>query len=321
MGKDDLEPVLIEGLTQVYMLSLPQRQAEKEALCALEQTMTKYGIGKGSIVFAVSKEKENICVYCYSGKKKNRALELLDDVIGSYGIVKGDAQMAQGRLSEILLRTIMEDENISEISQYFTKRVIECFGNVDEIYAREYGKKNKELIAALPVYLKKKVMWCVVRTMDIAPKGTRIRVRTLENDSGVMIEADPNRYIMIGHMGEVYDIEQKKYEQTYEETDEVLDIFAAQMDYIPVIEVEGQGEVVIDELARVCYPRQGAGIYAKELARKTKIFMNEDEEYYVGQAGDFMAIRLDDPTDIYIIQRDIFHKTYARKQEEEAWGK
>jgi phosphoglycolate phosphatase len=36
------------------------------------------------------------------------------------------------------------------------------------------------------------------------------------------------------------------------------------------------------------------------------------EKYYLGRKGDFLAVRTDDPTDFYVIEKGIFAKTYER---------
>ena len=69
--------------------------------------------------------------------------------------------------------------------------------------------------------------------------------------------------------------------------------------------------ISLDEAAHICYPSRGIGIYACELERRTKIFpVDNEEDYYLGRPGDYMAIRMDDFTDVYIIQREIFLQTY-----------
>lgn len=311
------EPVEIDALEKVYYLPLEETKEHKKTVSNLNQFVSGNGIGDGSILLAVSKEKDNICVYCFSRQKKCRALEMLDDILEPYGIAKGDADFAQGSISVTLLRALIEEDNSADVNQYFQRRITAYFEHVDEIVAKEYAINNSEEIQKLPLYYKKKIAWSYVKTLDVAPKGTQISIKTLENDTGVKIETDEKRYIMIGRLGEVYDIWREKFERSYDVTDESLDIFSGEMDYIPAIEIVDRQEIVsIDELAHICYPKPESGIYAKELSRKTKIFINDSEEYFIGQAGDFMAIRPDDYTDIYVIQKDIFHRTYEMKGNE-----
>ena len=57
----------------------------------------------------------------------------------------------------------------------------------------------------------------------------------------------------------------------------------------------------------------GEGIYARALDHRVKIFTTWDpDKYYLGIPGDYMAVRCDDLSDIYIIAKDIFEKTYRK---------
>jgi len=117
---------------------------------------------------------------------------------------------------------------------------------------------------------------------------------------------------MIGNRGEVYDIKREKFEASYIETNEKLDVFESMLNFIPaVLNVDSGNYESIDELAYMCYPRKGNGIYAKELQKRTKVFgINNNAEYFIGEKGDYLAARVDDVKDVYIIKRDIFQDTY-----------
>jgi phosphoglycolate phosphatase len=123
---------------------------------------------------------------------------------------------------------------------------------------------------------------------------------------------------MIGNRGEVYDIKKEKFDNSYYITDEKLDIFTSMMDFIPTVETMSDGCdekqcLSIDEMAKICYPKTGINIYAKELKNRTKVFgVSNREDYYIGHQGDYMAVRTDDVSDAYIIKRDIFHITYEK---------
>ena len=52
-------------------------------------------------------------------------------------------------------------------------------------------------------------------------------------------------------------------------------------------------------------------IYAKPLDHYIKLFTSWDEEkYYAGEPGDYIAVRDDDPHDIYIINSRFFDRLY-----------
>ena len=153
-------------------------------------------------------------------------------------------------------------------------------------------------------------------TDRIAAAGTKLAVKSLENETGITIVADPDIYIMIGRRGEVYHIRRDKFLATYELTEEPLDIFTQMLDFIPVVEtVSDGGYISIDEMARLCYPKTQAVICCQELKKRTRVFSkNSEQEYFLGRPGDYLAVRLDDITDIYVIQRDIFAETYEKVQ-------
>lgn len=103
--------------------------------------------------------------------------------------------------------------------------------------------------------------------------GTKLAVKSLENETGITIVADPDIYIMIGRRGEVYHIRKDKFLATYEPTEEPLDIFTQMLDFIPVVEtVSDGGYISIDEMARLCYPKTQAVICCQELKKRTRVF-------------------------------------------------
>ena len=78
-----------------------------------------------------------------------------------------------------------------------------------------------------------------------------------------------------------------------------------------MIDTETGEHIGILPYAKSCIALGGTGIYAKELDHRMKIFTTWDpDKYYLGLPGDYLAVRTDDLTDIYIIARDIFMKTY-----------
>ena len=67
--------------------------------------------------------------------------------------------------------------------------------------------------------------------------------------------------------------------------------------------------------AKICIATGGTHIHAKELTNRVKVFTAWDEEkYMLGKPGDYLAVRCDDKHDIYVVERDIFFKTYEEKQ-------
>lgn len=246
-----------------------------------------------------------------STSKRVRALEFIDFLFGEYGIENGDENEAYGRISKTILEMYVSEEKILSPDEYFKNRMEEYFSDVEEITPSD----NID-IDNMKVYVKKSIPWAFVRSVDIANKGEKIRVKSLENVSGKVVEANDDTYIMVGSRGEVYDIARDKFERTYTVSDEKFDIYEAMTDFIPTAFKENTGEcVAIDDFAYKCYPIKGDGIYATQLKKRSKVFnkYNKDE-YFLGREGDYLAIRVDDIHDMYIIKQDIFEETYEIKE-------
>lgn len=247
-----------------------------------------------------------------SDSRRIRALEFLDYLIAEFGLVRGNAECASGQISSAILSVQIADMDLADTMEFLLQMSMSYYEDCDWIEATKYGIVHCDEIGKMPRYYKKKIAWAYVRATDVVPAGEQIRIKSLENESGMLLTAAEDRYIMIGCRGEVYDITKEKFENTYEATDEPLDIFEQMLDFLPAIEKVTDGDYIsLDEVASLCYPRRGAGIHACELERRTKVFpFNDNAEYFLGRPGDYMAIRLDDFTDIYVIQREIFQQTY-----------
>lgn len=262
-------------------------------------------------------ESEEERLYFYSDTKKVRALEFLDYLIPEFGLVRGNAEVAGGRNSSAILKVKMAALDITETIEYFLKMTASYFDDCDWIEAAEYGKIHAEDIPNRTHYVKKKVPWAYVRSVDIVPEGDQFSIKSLENESGIVLTANEDTYIMIGCRGESYDMKREKFERSYDATDEPLDIFEQMLDFLPEAEIVETGDFIcLDEMAHLCYPKQGAGIYAIKIDKRTKVFpVNGDDEYYLGRPGDYLAVRPEDYSDVYIIKSDIFEQTYEAAAE------
>ena len=248
----------------------------------------------------------------YSDTKRVRAVEYLNAVFKDMGLVRGDSFAAEGQITLALLWTQIQKKEKENLVDYFCHRCEAYFTNTDCIEAEEYAKENEKEIRDLPMYRKRKIPWSYVLSTDIAPVGTRLFFRSLENESGFEVVSEDDLIIMIGTQGEVYHIACEKFEKTYQATEEELDIFANMTVFLPEVRIMPDGEYVnIDEIAHICYPKPGNPIYAKPIDRRTKIFPVYDKEnYFLGKPGDYMVVRTDDMNDIYIVQKRIFEYTY-----------
>lgn len=269
---------------------------------------------KAEVLLAVGKVSDRITVACLSFTEQVRALELIDYVSGQFGVAKGTARWAEGSISEVLLSVCMTEQDVFDMTDYFLKRTQEYFTECDIIEAKTYAEKRPQEFEQMQEYEKAKISWAYVKTTDIVPAGVGISIHTLENDTGVVVEADEDIYIMIGCLGEVYQIHKSKFEASYEPSDEKLDIFGQMLDFIPAVERTDDGSyLTIDEQAHLCYPKKGASILAKKLEKRTRVFSKNGLDYFLGNQGDYLAVRKDDPQDVYIIQNEVFGRTYVKK--------
>ncbi len=261
------------------------------------------------------KKNDEQRLYFYSDTKRVRALEFLDYLLPEFGLVRGGAKEASGRIANAILQVQMSEIDVVDPLRYFLRMANSYFCDCDCIMAGEYGVTHQNEIQKMPIYVKKQIPWAFVRSTDVVKTGESIQIKSLENESGLQLVSDENQYIMIGYRGEIYDIKREKFERTYETTEEPLDVFTQMMDILPAAEVVSNGDYVsLEELARLCYPKSGAGIYAKRLERRTKVFpVGEEQEYFLGRPGDYMAVRPDDFCDIYVIESEIFYQTYEEK--------
>lgn len=191
--------------------------------------------------------------------------------------------------------------------KFFRERVVSYYRNTDVIRAG----KDKVDTAGMRRYVKRDVVIGYALSTDILEAGTEFTVRSLEGD--ITVKSNDNIYIMIGIEGEVYLINREKFMATYCPCDELPDM--AHFKYIPhIIDKERCSTRLLNDYIRGCVATGGSVIMAKELTNNAKVFSLWDQEnYFYGEAGDYLAVRADDPNDVYIIKKEIFKKTYDSK--------
>lgn len=283
----------------------------KEAEAILKET------GK-QVLLLVCRSADGFGVRCLSLSQRIRALELIDFVFGQFGIAKGTEKWAESTISEVLLSVAMSEAEVDDVIEYFLLRADAYFTECDVVEAVTYAQQNSQQLVQMKEYEKARVLWAYVKTVDIVPKGVALSIRTLENDTGVVIEADDDLYIMIGCKGEVYQIQYEKFNASYEMSEEPLDIFTQMYEFIPAVErLDNHTYVPIDEIAKICYPKKEAGILARPLEKRTRVFGKTVADYFVADPGDYLAVRKDDLQDVYVIRKEVFVLTYVEKEKQE----
>ena len=238
---------------------------------------------------------------CTKEVKANELANYLTENIGSGG---GHIEMAGGYIDKDLF---LKKLHGMEMDDYLRDRIQKYFKSCEIIYAKDYNIS----LEGMEKYTKKRIQRGFVDPIEILPEGTPITIRTLEGDVDIMVSGD--YYILIGLKGEVYPIFKDKFNKSYQKVDAEY-VFSGE--YEPTIHIKNEGRIInLMSNAKACINNDTSHIYARELNKMVKIFTCWDEDqYYLGKPGDFIACREDDLKDVYIVERDIFFKTYYKTE-------
>ncbi len=198
---------------------------------------------------------------------------------------------------------------ISDAKAFLSDRIAGYFSEHDKVVAGEHFLD----LRSMRRYRKKPLTVGFVRLEDIYEKGTDVYVRTLEGDAA--FTASPDTYLMVGIQGETYPIKRERFEKSYaclEGTFAFDPRFTQEAFYPPTVR-DKLYERPVDLLPyiRPCKPLFETSIYARPVERYTKVFTQwYVEGYMLGKPGDYIAVRCDDASDAYIIEKNIFALTY-----------
>lgn len=235
--------------------------------------------------------------------KEVQASELAAYIADGIGGGGGHLIKAGGFLKRDLIEKLGIQYLPETLLDFLKDRMTHYFADTD-IYDTA---THMEDITKLSMYQKLPLKVGYVRCKDFIKEGTKITVRTLEGD--IEIVASDNTYIVIGIEGEIYPINKEKFERGYNYSEEEYQYPA---DYPPTVVVNGTGDrIELLPYAKTCIANGGGRIYARELTQRVKVFTEWDKErYYLGKPGDYVAVRLDDLHDFYIIARNVFFASY-----------
>ena len=188
---------------------------------------------------------------------------------------------------------------------YFNNRMTQYFDSYELIYAEDYQAD----LEGMKQYIKRNIPVGYVKADRVLPVGTPITIRTLEGD--IELTVDEDLYIIIGIKGEVYPNRREKFEHSYRILDQKYQ-HSTEMEYVPTIKDRVDGSTLtLTDFAGVCVPTGKVSIYARELIKGVKVFTAWDKEkYMLGKPGDYLAVRCDDLHDVYVVEKDIFDKSY-----------
>ncbi|MBR6223034.1 MAG: DHH family phosphoesterase [Lachnospiraceae bacterium] len=254
------------------------------------------------IAYYVSPQEVKFSVRsCVKEIHANELAAFLAEGLGGGG---GHITKAGGTVRPEKLPGYQEGIEIDDIANdVFKKRLEAYFGMYKIIYARDTVLDTTDM----KTYEKRQQILGYVELTDLFPLNTMLEIRTLEGDINIRLDAD--KYLMIGIEGEVYPITKEKLEKSYEYAKEP---YNKTFEYDPCIRdvLTGEKKNVL-KYAKAVKSTGHVRIYAKKLENFVKLFTLWDEEkYYSGKPGDYIAVREDDPHDIYIISGRLFDQLY-----------
>ncbi|MBR6881326.1 MAG: DHH family phosphoesterase [Clostridiales bacterium] len=230
---------------------------------------------------------------CIKEVHANELAEFLSKGIGGGG---GHVYKAGGTIRPELLG--------KPISEIFEERLEQYSNMFTIIHAKDVTLSTDDM----KVYDKLPQILGTVRLADVFPIGTMVEIRTLEGDVNIKVTADT--YVMIGLEGEIYPISEEKLRRSYSE---IGGHYNRDFEYEPCIKDSINGEKKgLMEYSRAVMSLSKSRIFAKPLDTYVKIFTEwDDEKYYLGRPGDYIAIRQDDAHDIYVINGRLFDQLYS----------
>lgn len=228
----------------------------------------------------------------------------LTEGIGSGG---GHFEKAGGFISGKLFQQKFPGQHAEA---YFNTRLIDYYNSFETIYASSYEAD----LTGMEMFRKRRYPIGYVKMDQVLPIGVPITVRSLEGDLDMRVDKD--LYVLIGIKGEAYANREDKFLRGNEPTEDkyYLEKYAVSADYVPNVKNKLTGQtLILTDYAKVCYSTGQNRIYAKQLTSTVKVFTAWDpNRYLLGRPGDYLAVREDDLHDVYVIERDIFGKSYER---------
>ena len=195
-----------------------------------------------------------------------------------------------------------------DVVRFITERMNEYFDTSVILQAGEY----KADLSEFSRYRKKTFHVGFARAADFAGEHKTVTIRTLEGDVDVTVTED--LCIILNVNGEIYPIRQEKFERSYRISDEPY-VYPGEYEPNVIDNVTGE-RIPLLPYASSCVSTGGDGIYAKKITGRVKVFTAWDpDKYYLGKPGDYLAVRVDDPSDVYVIEGGIFAKTYEYCEE------
>lgn len=239
---------------------------------------------------------------CIKEVNASELAEYLTEGMGSGG---GHYEKAGGFIS---MKLYEEKYPTLHAEAYFNNRMVEYFDSFQVLHAGEIEPDTE----GMRCYERKDQHLGYVEADNLLPVGTPVTIRTVRGDMELQIS--DNLYLVVGQKGEVYPVYRGEFESTYHIQKEryCLEDCGAKPEYAPIIKDKNNGQkIVLTDHTMKCLPARKQRVYAKPLEHGVKLFTLWDKDkYMLGRVGDYMAVKKDNPQDVFVVSKAVFEKEY-----------
>jgi len=196
---------------------------------------------------------------------------------------------------------------ISAIKFFLETRIREYFDHSEIIYYDKYHIDEKQI----RTYAQKPQELGYVQLDTMYEIGTQLVVRTMKGDMDLQVEQ--GKILLIDVEGEITSLSGETFEEQYLRLEEFFHIDT--VEYSPTIKNNKDNHIIhLLSVVKACISRKEEIVKAKILEQKTKLFTkNSEDDYLVGNVGDYLVLRPDNPKDMNIIKKELFESYYVAK--------
>ena len=236
---------------------------------------------------------------CINEIRANEIAEFITKGIGNGG---GHAMKAAGFISSALAP---DELHGGELPDFFEKKMLDYLESFDVAHFDELRIDVKNL----PLYVEKERNLGFVLSSDIVPSGTNVSLRSAKGD--IHFTASPTKYILTDRSGNSFALDKPDFDFHYLPVEDTFTADAC--DYAPTLINDENKSFELLSRFRPCIARHTQPVYVKRLERSLKLYTKHDKtDYLMGQEGDYLAVKANDPTDIYIIDMAILESVYEK---------
>ena len=235
---------------------------------------------------------------CVREVMANELATYLANELGNGG---GHIDRAAGFLSKSRFNELHEYLNYDA---YFLRKLTEYYQSFEVIDVA----KNPLELTEFKHYKKTPTPRGFVKLSEVLPEGTPIIIRSLEADIECTVKASD--ILIIDGQGAISVMNEERFYTNYKIIEEYFDL---NIEYFPRIRKQKSGKVVyLEEYTKKCMLKGDNTIHARVLEKPVKVFtVYSQDKYKYGQDGDYLAISESDRDDVYVIEQEIFKKTYT----------